>query len=162
MPAPDPNLLAALADLEVTVVKLGHTADLLEGELARNASLTAQVDRLERHLEAAEERQRELHVLLLHRDREIASLIEHLGRVAAPPSAPAGTPSLPTPEPAAEAPASPASPTPTAPPSPTGGRAPRPAELHAPAMESLAAFALVRAWDGIAAAVRLARRRPRD
>src|SRR5688500_18642245 len=122
--SPDETMLiAALADAEVLRHDLEHAEallkaerrraedllqaerqradDLLQAERGRADDLIARIDALERRAVATEERQRELHVLLLHRDEEITRLHEYL-RSSREPSA---EPALALPEPAARRPA---------------------------------------------------------
>ncbi len=78
MPSDDSNLLAAIADAEILRHQLALTEQLLAAERRRIDDLDRQVDSLDRRAMAAEERQRELQVLLLHRDEEIARLHGYL------------------------------------------------------------------------------------
>jgi hypothetical protein len=104
MPLSDAEVVAMLADMEALRVEVTHERELLGRERERTRELTDEVGRLDRHLAAAMERQRELHVLLLHRDQELAAL-----RTQRPPGPAAGV------APALAAPASAASPSPTVP-----------------------------------------------
>ena len=74
MPLSDSELVAMFADMEALRVDAAHQRDLLDAERRRALDLADRVRRLDDHLGAALERQRELHVLLLHRDEEIAGL----------------------------------------------------------------------------------------
>jgi hypothetical protein len=100
MPPDETMLIAALADAELLRHDLAHAEALLQAERQRAddmlqaerlradqlvdaerrvaAELLTRIDALERRAVATEERQRELHVLLLHRDEEITRLHEYL------------------------------------------------------------------------------------
>ena len=94
------NLLAAIADAEILRHQLAAAEALLSAERRRIEDLLRQVAQLGQRGEAAEERQRELQVLLLHRDEEIARLHGYLQSAWKPGAAEpgAGLPILPEPE----------------------------------------------------------------
>ena len=70
----DAHLLAALADAEILRHELAYSEERQETERRLSADLMRGVEESRRRVEAADERQRELHVLLLNRDEEIARL----------------------------------------------------------------------------------------
>ena len=82
-PAFDRNLLAALADAETLRHDLTSAEELLKAERRYAGDLRREVEALTHRLANADERQREVHVLLLHRDQEIARLHEYLGEAQA-------------------------------------------------------------------------------
>lgn len=70
----DANLIAALADAEVLRERLDGAERLLASEQRRANELAEAVVRADSRLTGMDERVRELHVLLLNRDQEIARL----------------------------------------------------------------------------------------
>lgn len=89
-------LFAALADAEVVRARLSELSARLDESERAAARLLSELEFLQRRLGATDDRQRELHVLLLHRDEEIARLHEQLsmpGREA-PKRSPSSSPSL--------------------------------------------------------------------
>jgi hypothetical protein len=102
MPVSDAEVVAMLADMEALRVEASHAHELLAAERERRHDLTDQVRRLDGFLASAMERQRELHVLLLHRDEELAALRKQ-GRPTDDPTT-AERPAVPTPRRAVAAP----------------------------------------------------------
>lgn len=91
------NLLAALADAEVLRHDLAAIEALRDAERRHAGDVVRELEALRQRLVEAGERQRELHVLLLHRDQEIARLHEYLPQAPAPaqpPEPPIAPPSL--------------------------------------------------------------------
>ena len=74
MASNEENLLAALADAEILRHELAYAEEQLRAERRLSAEHMRELEQLRRGFAAADERQRELHVLLLHRDEEIARL----------------------------------------------------------------------------------------
>lgn len=91
------SLFAALADAEILRREVAAAEGLLNAEQTRSGDLLRDVESLRARLKNGEERQRELHVLLLHRDEEISRLHEYLAQLQAQPA----SPELPSPAPEA-------------------------------------------------------------
>jgi hypothetical protein len=87
----------------VTVCAVARAEQLLAAEGRHNDELVVRIERLERTASETAERQRELHVLLLHRDEELVRLHEYLRSTRGL----AEPPALPEPEEAEEALAAP-------------------------------------------------------
>jgi len=152
------SLLAALADAEVLRHDLEGAHELLRAEQRRTGDVVRELESLRDRLAALDERQRELHVLLLHRDQEISRLHGYLAQAQAQ----VQQPRLEAPEAPAPAPASPTPSPPVAPPAtvpPAGQRALR---ARPPRSELAAAVVAAADWWDRFSSVRipLSRRRP--
>lgn len=78
-------LIAALADAEVLRSELACLKLRMEDHLQWQSRAAEELGMLNRRLDAAEERQRELQVLLLHRDEEVVRLHGYLEAALAKP-----------------------------------------------------------------------------
>lgn len=91
-------LIAALADAEVLRSELTGVKRRMEDHLRWQSQALEDLTTLNHRLDAAEERQRELQVLLLHRDEEMARLHGYLEAARATTDVPPALPAAPVTE----------------------------------------------------------------